>query len=56
MNSKDVLAVVVSYKGLRKTRHTVDALRTQVVHFHFVDNGADEKTLVLLESLERQPV
>jgi hypothetical protein len=55
MNSKDVLAVVVSYNGLQKTRQTVDALRTQVGHVHIVDNGSDAESLGVLESLEREP-
>jgi rhamnosyltransferase len=55
MNSKDVLAVVVSYNGLQKTRQTVDAVRKQVGHIHIVDNGSDAESLGVLESLEREP-
>jgi rhamnosyltransferase len=55
MNSKDVLAVVVSYNGLQKTKQTVDALRRQVAHVHIVDNGSDAESLGVLESLEREP-
>jgi rhamnosyltransferase len=55
MNSKDVLAVVVSYNGLQKTRQTVDALRRQVGHVHIVDNGSDQESLAILESLGREP-
>ena len=55
MNSKDVLAVVVSYNGLQKTKQTVDALRRQVGHVHIVDNGSDTESLGVLESLEREP-
>jgi rhamnosyltransferase len=55
MNSKDVLAVVVSYNGLQKTRETVDALRRQLGHVHIVDNGSDQESLAILESLGREP-
>ena len=55
MNSKDVLAVVVSYNGLEKTRQGVEALRGQVGHIHIVDNGSEAESLVVLESLEREP-
>jgi rhamnosyltransferase len=55
MNAKDVLAVVVSYNGLGKTRRTVDALRGQVGHVHIVDNGSGAESLGVLESLERDP-
>ena len=55
MNSKDVLAVVVSYNGSQNITQTVDALRRQVGHVHIVDNGSDAETLGLLESLERAP-
>ncbi len=55
MNSEDVLAVVVSYNGLQKTKQTVDALRRQVGHVHIVDNGSDAESLGVLESLEREP-
>ena len=55
MNSKDVLAVVVSYNGLQKIRQTVDVLRRQVRHIHIVDNGSDGESLGVLESLEREP-
>jgi rhamnosyltransferase len=55
MNSKDVLAIIVSYNGLQKTRQTVDALRKQVGHVHVVDNGSDAESLVVLDSLERGP-
>jgi rhamnosyltransferase len=54
MNSQDVLAVVVSYNGLQETARTVDALRSQVGHIHIVDNGSDEQSLAVLESLERE--
>ena len=55
MNSKDVLAVVVSYNGLQKTRLSVDALQTQVGYVHIVDNGSDAESLAVLEALEREP-
>jgi len=55
MNSKDVLAVVVSYNGLQKTRETVDALRRQVGQVHIVDNGSDQESLAILELLGREP-
>jgi rhamnosyltransferase len=55
MNSEDVLAVVVSYNGLQKTRQTAEALRGQVGHIHIVDNGSDAESLGVLESLEREP-
>jgi rhamnosyltransferase len=55
MNSKDVLAVVVSYNGLQKIRQTVEALRGQVGQVHIVDNGSDAESLAVLESLEREP-
>jgi rhamnosyltransferase len=55
VNSQDVLAVVVSYNGLQKTRQTVDALQRQVGHIHIVDNGSDAESLGVLASLEREP-
>src|SRR5437660_8825208 len=55
VNSQDVLAVVVSYNGLQKTRQTVEALRGQAGHIHIVDNGSDEESLGVLEPLEREP-
>jgi rhamnosyltransferase len=55
MNSKDVLAVVVSYNGLRQTRETVQALQGQVGHIFIVDNGSDVESLEVLQVLERQP-
>jgi rhamnosyltransferase len=55
VNSQDVLAVVVSYNGLQKTRQTVEALQRQVGHVHIVDNGSDTESLGVLESLEREP-
>jgi rhamnosyltransferase len=55
VNSKDVLAVVVSYNGLEQTRQGVDALRGQVGLIHIVDNGSDKESLAVLESLEREP-
>jgi rhamnosyltransferase len=55
MNPVDVLAVVVSYNGLYKTRETVDALRGQVGHVHIVDNGSGAESLDVLESLEHEP-
>jgi rhamnosyltransferase len=55
MTAKDVLAVVVSYNGLHKTRETVDALRGQVGHVVIVDNGSLPESLAILQSLEREP-
>jgi len=55
VNSQDVLAVVVSYNGLQKTRQTVEALRGQVGHIHIVDNGSNAESLGVLEELEREP-
>jgi rhamnosyltransferase len=55
MNSQDVLAVVVSYNGLKKTREAVEALRSQVGYIHIVDNGSDAESLGVLEQLEREP-
>ena len=55
MNAKDVLAVVVSYNGLHKTRRTVDALRGQVGHVHIVDNGSAAESLNVLDVLEQEP-
>jgi rhamnosyltransferase len=55
VNSKDVLAVVVSYNGLQETRQTVDALQRQVGHVHIVDNGSDAESLEVLKLLEREP-
>ena len=41
MTAEDVLAVVVSYNGLHKTKETVDALRGQVGHVaHMVGTAA----------------
>ena len=55
MKPGEVLAVVVSYNGLQKTRQTVDTLRAQVGHVHIVDNGSDAESLGVLDSLEREP-
>ena len=55
MTAEDVLAVVVSYNGLHKTRQTVDALRGQVRHVVIVDNGSLPESLAVLQSLEREP-
>jgi rhamnosyltransferase len=55
VNSQDVLAVVVSYNGLQKTRQNVEALRRQVRQLHIVDNGSDTESLGVLELLEREP-
>lgn len=55
MNSQDVVAVVVSYNGLQKTRQAVKALRSQVGHIHIVDNGSEAESLSVLEQLEREP-
>ena len=55
MTAEDVLAVVVSYNGLHKTRETVDALRRQVGHVVIVDNGSLPESLAGLQSLEREP-
>jgi len=55
MNCEDVLAVVVSYNGMQKTRQTVEALRRQVGYVYIVDNGSDAESLGVLESLEREP-
>jgi rhamnosyltransferase len=54
MNSSDILAVVISYNGLQKTRRTVEALRNQVGQVHVVDNGSDKESLAVLASLERE--
>jgi len=55
VNTQDVLAVVVSYNGLQKTRQAVEALRRQVGHIHIVDNGSDAESLGVLEPLEGEP-
>lgn len=55
MRVEEVLAVVVSYNGLYKTRQTMDALRGQVGHAHVVDNGSGAESLAVLEALERTP-
>jgi rhamnosyltransferase len=55
MNSKDVLAVVVSHNGLEQTTRGVEALRGQVGHIHIVDNGSAAESLGVLEQLEREP-
>jgi rhamnosyltransferase len=51
----DVLAVVVSYNGREKAIEAVDALRGQVGHIHIVDNGSHVESLLILETLERDP-
>jgi len=55
MRAEDVLAVVVSYNGLHKTRQTVDALRGQVGHIVIVDNGSLPESRAILQSREREP-
>jgi rhamnosyltransferase len=54
MRAEEVLAVVVSYNGLHKTRQTVDALRGQVGNVHIVDNGSEPESLEVLAVLERE--
>jgi rhamnosyltransferase len=54
MQRKDVLAIVVSYNGLARTRATVDALRGQVGHVHIVDNGSRADSLAMLDALQRE--
>jgi rhamnosyltransferase len=49
-----VLAVVVSYNGLQKTRQAVDSLRGQVGQIHIVDNGSAAESLAVLHALERE--
>jgi rhamnosyltransferase len=52
--SLNVLAVVVSYNGGKKTVETVRHLRAQVSHVHVVDNGSSEPSRQLLEDLARE--
>jgi len=54
MNAEDVLAIVVSYNGLQKTRQAVASLRGQVGQVHVVDNGSGAESLAVLHSLERE--
>ena len=54
MKAEDVLAVVVSYDGLGKTKQSVEALRGQVGYILIVDNGSDVESLAVLDSLERE--
>jgi rhamnosyltransferase len=53
MRRDEVLAVVVSYNGLQKTRQGVNAVREQVGHVHIVDNGSEAESLAILDVLER---
>ena len=55
MRHDEVLAIVVSYNGLYKTRHGVNALREQVGHVHIVDNGSEAESLAILDALEQDP-
>lgn len=55
MTAEDVLAVVVSYNGLEKTRRAVDALCGQVTRVLIVDNGSATDSQVVLAELERRP-
>ena len=48
-----ILAVVVSFNGLRKTVETLDALIGRVDHVHLVDNGSRPESLQLLDSAVR---
>jgi rhamnosyltransferase len=48
-----VLAVVVSFNGLRKTVETLDALIGKVDHVHVVDNASHPESLELLDSVVR---
>lgn len=48
-----VLAVVVSFNGLRKTVETLDALIGRVAQVHVVDNGSRPESLGLLEDVAR---
>ena len=55
MTREDVLAVVVSFNGLARTRETVEALRPQVGAIFVVDNGSEAPSLDILASLEEIP-
>jgi rhamnosyltransferase len=48
-----ILAVVVSFNGLRKTVETLDALIGRVDHVHVVDNASRPESLELLDSVAR---
>ena len=52
---EEVLAVVVSYNGLRQTGHAVAALRNQVGHIEIVDNGSQPESLEILKALACEP-
>jgi rhamnosyltransferase len=51
MKPSDILAVVVSYNGLEKTKQTVNALRAQVGHILIVDNGSAAKSRATVEQI-----
>lgn len=53
METREVLAVVVSYNGSRVIRETVAALRPQVGRILVVDNGSSAETGAVLDDLER---
>ncbi|WLT31325.1 glycosyltransferase [Geothrix sp. PMB-07] len=48
----DIIAVIVSFNGHKKTDMTVRALLGKVGHIHIVDNGSDLKSLEVLRALE----
>jgi rhamnosyltransferase len=48
-----ILAVVVSFNGLRKTVETLDALIGKVDHIHVVDNASRPESLELLDTVAR---
>jgi rhamnosyltransferase len=54
LHSRDVLAIVVSFNGLARTRSTVAALRGQVGQVHIVDNGSRAESLATLDALEQE--
>lgn len=45
----EILAVVVSFNGLSKTQHTINALRNKVGHIHVVDNASGVMSLSMID-------
>lgn len=51
VGGQKILAVVVSFNGLRKTVETIGALIGKVDHVHVVDNGSRRESVALLDDV-----
>lgn len=54
MEYTEILAVVVSFNGLSKIQHTINALRNKVGHIHIVDNASDVMSLSIIDLFKNE--